>query len=154
VECRDGVCVADEVAPVDCVVSAWSAWSNCSAGCGEGFEERTRTIVTPASCGGAACPEDLSETQPCTGRFTCGVCTGNQLDVCSDYTLFDGSSVCIGGGFFDLDCCDSNLDCPANWVCITSYTLVLPGRPLQDATCPSDPSKGKCGFPTQCQTAP
>jgi hypothetical protein len=47
--------------PVDCVVSAWSAWSICD---GE-TRTRTRTVVTPASCGGVACPV-LIETESCT----------------------------------------------------------------------------------------
>ena len=46
--------------PVDCVVSDWSAWSECI----EGEQTRTRTIVTPASNGGTPCPV-LTETQPC-----------------------------------------------------------------------------------------
>lgn len=51
--------------PVDCVVSAWSAWSPCSATCGGGTQTRTRTIVTPAAYGGTACPSNLMETQSC-----------------------------------------------------------------------------------------
>jgi hypothetical protein len=46
--------------PVDCVVSEWSAWSECV----EGTQTRTRTILTPASNGGTPCPV-LEETQPC-----------------------------------------------------------------------------------------
>ncbi len=49
--------------PVDCVVSAWSEWSQCDAAC-NGTQMRTRTIVTPSSNGGATCPA-LTETQPC-----------------------------------------------------------------------------------------
>ncbi len=45
---------------VDCVVSAWSAWSPCCSG----TQTRTRTVVTPDSSGGAACPP-LSETRAC-----------------------------------------------------------------------------------------
>lgn len=47
--------------PVNCVVSDWSAWSECV----DGFQTRTRTVITPASSGGTACPS-LSETQACT----------------------------------------------------------------------------------------
>ena len=50
---------------VNCVVSDWSAWSECV----NGTETRTRTIVTPASNGGAACPA-LSETRTCSGYVT------------------------------------------------------------------------------------
>jgi hypothetical protein len=46
---------------VDCVVSAWSDWSVCM----EGVQTRTRTVITPASNGGATCPV-LEETQSCS----------------------------------------------------------------------------------------
>jgi Spondin-like TSP1 domain len=50
--------------PVDCVVSAWSAFSACSTSCGGGNQTATRAVVTPAAYGGAACPS-LSMTQSC-----------------------------------------------------------------------------------------
>lgn len=46
--------------PVNCVVSEWSAWSECT----EGSQTRTRTIITPSSNGGTSCPV-LTETQQC-----------------------------------------------------------------------------------------
>ncbi|HYD47751.1 MAG TPA: thrombospondin type-1 domain-containing protein [Terriglobales bacterium] len=55
---------AEPVEGVDCVVSGWSGFGSCSASCGGGTQIRTRTILTPASGGGEACPE-LSESQPC-----------------------------------------------------------------------------------------
>ena len=52
------------LAPVDCVVSSWSAFGACSASCGGGTQTQTRTVITPASNGGAACPA-LSQSQAC-----------------------------------------------------------------------------------------
>jgi hypothetical protein len=52
------------LAPVDCVVSPWSAYGACSASCGGGTQTQTRTVITPASNGGAACPA-LSQSQAC-----------------------------------------------------------------------------------------
>lgn len=46
--------------PIDCVVSEWSAWSSCV----DGFQTRTRTVITPAENGGATCPS-LTETIAC-----------------------------------------------------------------------------------------
>lgn len=46
--------------PVNCVVSEWSAWSDCV----DGSQTRTRTIMTPSSNGGTSCPV-LTETQQC-----------------------------------------------------------------------------------------
>ena len=50
--------------PVDCVVSEWGDFSACSVTCGGGIQTRTRSVVTPTSDGGAACPA-LSEDQVC-----------------------------------------------------------------------------------------
>ena len=49
---------------VDCSVSDWEEWGDCSATCGGGEQTRKRTIVTPAS-GGGTCTDTLLETQVC-----------------------------------------------------------------------------------------
>lgn len=54
-------CKTPDPKPVDCVVSGWSEWSVCTAG----SQTRTRTVTTPASNGGVACPL-LVEEQACT----------------------------------------------------------------------------------------
>lgn len=47
--------------PINCVVSAWSDWSECRL---DGTQTRTRTVITPASNGGAFCPV-LFENRAC-----------------------------------------------------------------------------------------
>jgi hypothetical protein len=66
------------LSPVDCVVSAWGAWSDPAwLACADGMQSRsvvrTRTIVTQPVNGGAACPS-LVETQPQTR-----VCPGTAI---------------------------------------------------------------------------
>ncbi len=87
--------------PVDCVVSGWSEWSACT----NGSQTRTRSILTPPSNGGAACPA-LSETQSCTPPppppgCTLTATTGNLTDVqqAVDQAL-DGDTVCVPAGFY------------------------------------------------------
>lgn len=48
--------------PIDCVVSDWTEFSECSGPCGT--KERKRTVITPPLYGGAGCPS-LCETLPC-----------------------------------------------------------------------------------------
>jgi hypothetical protein len=43
---------AENECPVDCVVSAWSDFSECSAECGGGQRSKSRTIVEEAMHGG------------------------------------------------------------------------------------------------------
>jgi len=54
-----------QVCPVDCVVSGWSNWTNCSASCGGGTQSHTRSIITPAVGTGEPCPTDLVGQQDC-----------------------------------------------------------------------------------------
>lgn len=61
--------------PINCVVSAWSpwsdpSWSTCSGGHQTRTLVRTRTIVTQPANGGTACPvltESTTESRACTG---------------------------------------------------------------------------------------
>lgn len=62
------------VVPVDCLVSEWSApaigeWSTCANSVQTRTTTRSRTVVTPASAGGAACPsitDSTVESRSCT----------------------------------------------------------------------------------------
>lgn len=64
--------------PVDCVVSAFSAWTGgawgaCTSGSQTRAETRTRTITTQPANGGAACPaltESRTATQACESPTT------------------------------------------------------------------------------------
>lgn len=49
---------------LDCSVSPWGQWSQCSTRCGDGFQIRTRYVLDFPSGGGGQCP-DLTEQRPC-----------------------------------------------------------------------------------------
>ncbi|XP_071956999.1 SCO-spondin-like [Antedon mediterranea] len=51
---------------VDCGLSDWTEWGQCSATCGEGVKTRTRTADNPLpQYGGMECLGDLIETEEC-----------------------------------------------------------------------------------------
>merc|ERR1719305_1845566 len=45
----------NEPCPVDCVLSAWSGWSKCSAQCGGGVTQRLREVKVAMKFGGKPC---------------------------------------------------------------------------------------------------
>jgi hypothetical protein len=51
--------------PVDCAVSAWTAWSACSLTCGVGARSRSRSVTTQGADGGMSCPI-LDESESCS----------------------------------------------------------------------------------------
>jgi len=73
-------------ATLDCIAAPWSEWSACgllgSAGDGgilEKVQQRQRSILTPQSLGGAACPE-LTEIQDCDSDSDTGTTTSSASD--------------------------------------------------------------------------
>lgn len=62
---------------VDCNVSSWSAWSDCSVRCGRGQKARARSILELQRDGGFGCTGQLSQIEPCQGR-------GEDCSVCKD----------------------------------------------------------------------
>ncbi|CAF0898052.1 unnamed protein product [Brachionus calyciflorus] len=53
--------------PVDCRISDWSNWTECSSNeCGQmGYSYRTRTILSQEKYGGIPCPANLNEKKIC-----------------------------------------------------------------------------------------
>uniref|UniRef100_A0A8C9SSJ4 Semaphorin-5A n=1 Tax=Scleropages formosus TaxID=113540 RepID=A0A8C9SSJ4_SCLFO len=96
--------------------SCWSPWSQCSATCGGGHYQRTRSCSNPAPAGGGdICiglhtEEALCNTQPCEDGWTAwsewGSCNdgGQQLRsrTCQAHNM--GSRPCLGNGTELRDC--------------------------------------------------
>ena len=68
------MCVCGLVAAVNCAVSPWSSFGNCSAACGSGLRTRTRTILLQAQGRGDACPT-LEDSITCDA----GICGASHL---------------------------------------------------------------------------
>ncbi|MBN3289228.1 SBSPO protein, partial [Polypterus senegalus] len=69
---KTGDCCEDyptvcHISAIDCVVSSWGSWSECSQLCGAGSKERTRQVITPPRNGGMPCP-DLKQRRGCFGQ--------------------------------------------------------------------------------------
>ncbi|VDD87724.1 unnamed protein product [Enterobius vermicularis] len=64
--------VEDGGEKVDCVVSEWTPWGNCSVTCGVGKRHRSRQIEIFPRNGGKACPEHLVQAVRCELK-TCGI---------------------------------------------------------------------------------
>ncbi|CAE8586351.1 unnamed protein product, partial [Polarella glacialis] len=53
------------VPAVNCRLSEWEAWEQCSATCGGGQEVRKRRVEQPSSSGGLPCSDQLTVTRGC-----------------------------------------------------------------------------------------
>merc|ERR1719163_2116911 len=60
----------EKAEPVNCVLTPFSGWSQCTAPCGGGMQVARREIVTYAANGGTPCDGSLSKVQEC-GRQPC-----------------------------------------------------------------------------------
>ncbi|CAK8671662.1 unnamed protein product [Clavelina lepadiformis] len=86
----------EQCCPVDCEVTPWTPWSDCSAECGpNGTSTRDRNILVHSLCGGTPCPDELSEERPCN-RF-----------------CYNGDVIptgCSCGSGWRGDCCKEDID--------------------------------------------
>lgn len=59
-------------APINCVLSEWTNWSNCSVTCGPGgFSEKYRHILVQPQNGGLPCARKLTKRKRCSTTVPC-----------------------------------------------------------------------------------
>jgi hypothetical protein len=76
--------------PMDCVLTSWGAFGECSATCGVGSRKRTRGLQAPPRWGGKSCPTQLAEMWSCDA----GPCPVH-CDV-SDWSQWSGCTATCG----------------------------------------------------------
>ncbi|XP_033112830.1 thrombospondin type-1 domain-containing protein 7A-like [Anneissia japonica] len=69
------------ICPIDCELSMWSEWSQCSVLCGSGTRYKTRRINTLPHFGGAACPDGSDENGIITAVENC-----TDIEPCYSYS--------------------------------------------------------------------
>ena len=108
------------IADTDCVLTDWTAWSECSTDCGGGNQTRTRSVATPAEGNGAACSDVQSEERPCNEAICdCSTFTAEPA-VCVAHSVCQYSdSTCI------LNCAGVAADAES----CQAYGCVLAGAP-------------------------
>ena len=138
--------------PVDCKVSTWNQWSQCSATCGGGTQWRSRNMIVSPKHVGEPCPA-LVDVRPCNEEAcpnpVCGDCwpgtSGecvSDIGVCYDmmaapFNICPGNTVrCSGGG--DVHHPKDDIDGDAAGQCINCW-------PGTDGMC-KDTQSGQC-FP-------
>ena len=81
---------------IDCVLSAWSPWSPCSASCGSGaYQTKSRTVLVFPN-GGAKCDPSLQQVQACNATTI----SGWKSDCTAYCASFTTTSSCVS----DMSC--------------------------------------------------
>merc|ERR1719251_831373 len=85
VSCNEQTC------PVDCELNDWEGWSSCSADCGGGVKERTRSVIIDANHGGEPCEETEEEE-------ACNIQDCDEPCVLAEWSAWSSCSKMCGGG--------------------------------------------------------
>ena len=77
---------ADGDSDIDCMLSEWSNWSECSESCDDGVQVRQRMIKRPSQGRGRQCPDERKEMRACnlgdcTQYTQCMVSQGSVISV-------------------------------------------------------------------------
>ncbi|KAM9461440.1 thrombospondin type-1 domain-containing protein 7B [Clarias gariepinus] len=90
--------------PVDCLLSDWSPWSECSHTCGAQSQmTRSRLVLHQAGEGGRPCPSQLSQTKPCPIR------------PCYSWMVGDWNTCRVEGAECGDGVRERNMSCVVHW---------------------------------------
>ncbi|CAJ1070867.1 complement component C6 [Xyrichtys novacula] len=108
----------EQACPINCMLSDFGPWSDCSPCAKKQF--RTRFVVRPSQFGGSACTEELTEERPC---FPSKECKLAPIDCTEDFKCNNGRCInstltCnrqndCGDNSDERDCVDFKIVCPA-----------------------------------------
>uniref|UniRef100_A0A8C9SRK1 Thrombospondin type-1 domain-containing protein 7A n=1 Tax=Scleropages formosus TaxID=113540 RepID=A0A8C9SRK1_SCLFO len=115
----DVLCVVD--CPVNCLLSDWSPWNQCSHTCGtQGQMMRSRSVMQQAHEEGRPCPSQLSQFKPCPIR------------PCYKWILGPWSLCRVQGAQCGAGVRERNLTCVVHWGDPLEHP---PPRPVDDEYC-------------------
>ncbi|XP_059161145.1 protocadherin Fat 4-like [Physella acuta] len=154
----------------DCKFTEWSPWSSCSTDCGVGKSVRSRTLLTPAYCGGHCLDATLAEEKVCNStaaRKDCQVSEWSSWSTCvrdcergvqrstRNITVQDacGGIPCSGPSYnlTRTQTCHEKCTQLCNQgvcSCYPGYNLATNGYNCTRKNCSSAPSIASCGAGT------
>ncbi|XP_071957188.1 thrombospondin type-1 domain-containing protein 7A-like isoform X2 [Antedon mediterranea] len=136
----------DVICPIDCRLSLWSEWTQCSASCGNGTRYRTQRIFTLNHYGGEACPDEADEDGVITIADDCA-----DVDPCYSYSWQPndwnecehiGNSCGTGLQTRTVDCLRSDGKVMEIGVCLRELLEIPPDESQQCFM----PCEGDCGL--------
>ncbi|XP_072186520.1 SCO-spondin [Excalfactoria chinensis] len=163
-DCADG---SDESGCVDCILSPWGAWSQCSRSCGLGVTSRQRVLLRGALPGGT-CQTPRLDTRSCFLRACpvpgawaawgvwsscdaeCGGGMRTRTRSCSDPPPKNGGQPCVGE---DLQSQSCNLQpCGDTQECGPGMVLVQDGDCARGLVPPCPQVCGDLSATSSCQS--
>lgn len=118
----------EQACPINCVLTEFSQWSDCSPCAKKQF--RTRSVVRPSQFGGSECSEELTEERPCYPSKECRL---PSVDCRDDFKCDNGR--CVNSTLTcnnQNDCGDNSdeRDCGAFKIVCPTEKRVAPGADL------------------------
>ena len=95
---------------VDCVMSPWSVWTECSATCGgAGMSHRTRAVERQPACDGKVCSLETRQSKSCNrmclnggelSQRSCSCAKGWSGQCCETGKMFNNALFCLSNRWF------------------------------------------------------